>query len=392
MEVATREYLKRRFEDYYRSERIPEPSHVTEREFGYIPWDDDTRMIRHRSVIQMDGFQDYFATKRPRHVYMSAARFDNPSASTMEEKGRNATTLVFDIDGDHLPGVDPDTIAYPDMLERGREEVLKLIELLESDFGFSDFDVFFSGGRGYHVHVYDDGVEALSKDARQDMIEYLSTETVVLDDLLTDDAIGDLHWTSRASSSKSKQLIKDGWGDRIRDAVLEDLERIESLNQSDAVAEFRDIDGIGEKTAKGLVDFIDTDNPKIQSGVIDAHDGFSNYVELVAHRVFLEQAAHVDEPVTTDLNRLMRLPGSLHGGTSLKVTEIPRGNLTEFNPLTDAIPDFFTGESVDVSMNSAVEIDVGGVSVDADAGDEYEFTEPVAMFLMSRGDAEYVAD
>jgi len=55
----------------------------------------------------------------------------------------------------------------------------------------------------------------------------------------------------------------------------------------------------------------------------------------------------------------MRLPGSLHGGTSLKVTEIPRGNLTEFNPLTDAIPDFFTGESVDVSMNSAVEIDVG---------------------------------
>jgi len=113
------------------------------------------------------------------------------------------------------------------------------------------------------------------------------------------------------------------------------------------------------KTAKGLVDFIDTDNPKIQSGVIDAHDGFSNYVELVAHRVFLEQAAHVDEPVTTDLNRLMRLPGSLHGGTSLKVTEIPRGNLTEFNPLTDAIPDFFTGESVDVSMNSAVEIDVG---------------------------------
>jgi len=126
------------------------------------------------------------------------------------------------------------------------EEVLKLIELLESDFGFSDFDVFFSGGRGYHVHVYDDGVEALSKDARQDMIEYLSTETVVLDDLLTDDAIGDLHWTSRASSSKSKQLIKDGWGDRIRDAVLEDLERIESLNQSDAVAEFRDIDGIGE--------------------------------------------------------------------------------------------------------------------------------------------------
>jgi len=81
-------------------------------------------------------------------------------------KGRNATTLVFDIDGDHLPGVDPDTIAYPDMLERGREEVLKLIELLESDFGFSDFDVFFSGGRGYHVHVYDDGVEALSKKTR----------------------------------------------------------------------------------------------------------------------------------------------------------------------------------------------------------------------------------
>ena len=48
-------------------------------------------------------------------------------------------------------------------------------------------------------------------------------------------------------------------------------------------------------------------------------------------------AGETDEPVTCDIKRLIRLPGSLHGKTGFKVEKISFKNLESFNPLNHAV-------------------------------------------------------
>ena len=48
----------------------------------------------------------------------------------------------------------------------------------------------------------------------------------------------------------------------------------------------------------------------------------------------LSRAAQADEPVTTDVKRLIRHPGSLHGGSGMRVVPIPHrsaGRVRSFN-------------------------------------------------------------
>ena len=45
-----------------------------------------------------------------------------------------------------------------------------------------------------------------------------------------------------------------------------------------------------------------------------------------------ETAIHPDEPVTGDIHRLIRLPGSLHGKTGLMVKTLSKAELNDFDP------------------------------------------------------------
>jgi len=44
----------------------------------------------------------------------------------------------------------------------------------------------------------------------------------------------------------------------------------------------------------------------------------------------------IDEPVSIDIHRLIRYPGSLHGKTGFKVQEIELNELDDFNPLDES--------------------------------------------------------
>ena len=48
-----------------------------------------------------------------------------------------------------------------------------------------------------------------------------------------------------------------------------------------------------------------------------------------------EIGAEIDEPVTIDIHRLIRYPGSLHGATGFKVQELGINELNFFNPLNE---------------------------------------------------------
>src|SRR2546429_8747713 len=49
------------------------------------------------------------------------------------------------------------------------------------------------------------------------------------------------------------------------------------------------------------------------------------------------RSAKIDTVVTTDVHRLIRLPGTLNGHTGLLTMQVPRERLDEFDPFRDSL-------------------------------------------------------
>ncbi len=94
-----------------------------------------------------------------------------------------------------------------------------------------------------------------------------------------------------------------------------------------------------------------------------------------------------DEPVTSDIKRLIRLPSSLHGKTSFVVTPLKRGDLEEFEPLRDAISPAFSEEPLKVKVKKSVNIKLKEQDFNLKKG-IFKVPEFAGIFLMCRGFAE----
>src|SRR5690606_15573295 len=73
-----------------------------------------------------------------------------------------------------------------------------------------------------------------------------------------------------------------------------------------------------------------------------------------------------DEPVTTDVKRLIRFPLSLHGGTGFRVTPLTISGLAAFDPLRDAV--VFGDRPVEVCLRGPYAIEMKGESFDLEEG------------------------
>ena len=93
-------------------------------------------------------------------------------------------------------------------------------------------------------------------------------------------------------------------------------------------------------------------------------------------------SGEVDEPVTADIKRLIRLPGSVHGKSGLRVTPITRDELTDFDPLQMAVPKEYSDESVKITMRRDSQLDMLGQHFSLKG--ETEVPEYAAVFLVGR--------
>jgi len=65
-------------------------------------------------------------------------------------------------------------------------------------------------------------------------------------------------------------------------------------------------------------------------------DGFGLKTwEKFLNGIVKEVGVEIDEPVSIDIHRLIRYPGSLHGKTGFKVQELTLRDLDTFNPLNE---------------------------------------------------------
>ena len=198
--------VKRLFTSHYSRNNIDPPSSLPQREFAFSKFE-STTMIRHMSFSNKEELNEYIKANVPQHVYYSSAYYRTPSAQSMDEKGWLGADLIFDIDVDHIPTKCKElhdhwkclscgasgwgyTLKCPSCgseklewnkwvcdicINYAREEIIKLIDILENDLGYSRAEMFvtFSGHRGFHLHVEDESVRDLDQDARREISDYI---------------------------------------------------------------------------------------------------------------------------------------------------------------------------------------------------------------------------
>jgi DNA primase small subunit len=343
-------------------------------------------MIRHKSLLDLGSLETWLADTKPQHVYYSSARYERPEASAMSDKGWKSADLIFDLDADHLRDAEPDD-TYAEMLAKCKDALLNLLTFIDDDLGFEDTLVVFSGGRGYHIHVYDERVRGLDSDARREIVDYVKGTGFRADLAFSNETVagsrGDAWSHGRKSPAELRRLKGGAWSDRIREYVLEYADETAELEDDEALERLQGFENVGEKKARTLLDVFRDRRDELASGNLDVARGTRGFWETLLERAVEETSAETDEPVTTDTRRLIRLPGSLHGGTGLRVAPLERDELEEFEPLCDAV--VFSEREQTVAADEPVEFEVGGRRFNIEAG-EVTVPEYAAVFGMLRGD------
>ena len=311
----------------------------------------------------------------------------------MANKDWLGADLIFDLDGDHLPGVtDKD---FPAMIDVIQEQAWSLWnDFLEPDFGFKQeyLQVTFSGHRGFHLHYRDPKYFHLDSESRRELVSHIRGEGVEVSDLL----------------NRSAMPNASGWAKRVAKgvtSVLDDLDRIYNgdnklLNTITAgLQEMMDREGVkglrGKSSIEKLSELMQSDNRRnrVLSGRLAV---LNNYAVLFQNlikadsSVVLGNAGETDEVVTIDTRRQIRWPGSLHGKSGLRVTEFP---LSRLDP-EGTNPFDCLSEGIALSRQNKVTVEVivedsivrfDDKLYEPSLGDVIELHEAGATFLVLKG-------
>jgi DNA primase small subunit len=403
---ASRDFVYQKFCEYYRdpSTVIPAPVLLGQREFAYLLFK-ERFMVRHKRVEGISNLKSVLSETVPSDVYHSCAYYENPDFD-MDKKGWLGADLVFDIDADHIPtscnkihdeftcakcgfsgrGITPETCPACEgtkfetkiwpcelCIDSARAEAAKLIDMLDNDFGFSldELHVFFSGHRGYHVHVEDKAVRSLDAMARKEIVDYVT-------------GLGLRLFEKERVNAKTKKanekfrLHNFGWYRRLKlgmkniiaNGTEEDFKRI-GVKDTGLLLEKR----------QAIIDRCIDDG--LWGGVFGIGDG--TWMKLALYVKNL-QAAKIDTVVTTDVHRLIRMNGTLHGKTGLKKIEFPARNLQDFDPFTEAVA-FKKGE-VKVLVSNVPEFRLGGETLGPYKNETKELPVAAAVMLICKGRAK----
>jgi DNA primase small subunit len=402
MKKIFREYYNR---DFSLSEAFPM---IERREFGFLTFDGKT-MLRHIGFQTRDNLESFLKKETYSDAFYSCAYYENPEAE-MDKKGWLGADLVFDIDADHIPtscnkihdewgcsncgltgkGILPErcpicgsqkinanTWPCEVCLESAKLETIKLLDMLIRDFGFSERDVhvFFSGHRGYHIHVENEVVKTLDAVARKEIVDYVSGlgfdvifhgfngKNWKMAHALQIPKINDFSWRGR---------IAKGVYDFISNAKEEDFKSVGlKKNVAETLSRNRDM----------ILKSLEGAGP---SGTVKEVD-FENWRKIVEFCV-KSQSAKIDTVVTTDIHRLIRLADTLHGKTGLKKVEFSMSAIDVFDPFMSAVA--FKIGTVSVFVSDAPEFRLGDKTFGPYKNQKAELPTAAAVLLICKGRAE----
>ena len=397
-------FITRMFSKHYRETNLAMPDRFSKREFGFMFYDRQG-MFRHTAFPTRASLKKYLIEHTPAHAYYSCAYYEKPDAPTMPEKKWLGADLIFDLDADHVEGTQD--LPYERMLERVKQEVVRLIdEFLLGDLGVpeNELRIAFSGGRGYHVHISSPKVLRLSSHERREIVDYVTGTDLDIDWVFPPKPFEIGRFKDRVDSDKKRTMpsIQDGgWRRRIRKGINSLLEEMESMEPADGQQRLAELfkeskRDIGKKTVAGLYEDLFAGKPG-KRGVDrmradDTFEVFSEkrhadaFLDLVDMRIRGRMKGETDEPVTSDIKRLIRLPTSLHGKTGFEVVPLTREALTDFDPFKDAVSSAFGDDEVTIMCDKPCTVTLKGQEYALSAG-KNNVPEFVAVHLVCRRQA-----
>jgi DNA primase small subunit len=301
----TKVWLRNIYREYYfrGADQVEFPEQVESREFGYIPFGGG--MVRHLSFRSKGEALAEILKQSPSSVYCSNARYESPTRP-IEEKGWLGAELIFDIDATDIPtackrnhdlwyceechasGKLPRPPKCPKCggpsvefhgtceicLEAAKDHAIRVVGFLVDDFGVDNkaIRVYFSGNRGYHLHVFDERFYQLDQQARGEIAEYMRGSSLPPNQTIAS--------TLRRSPPTGPQGV--GWTRRITGYV-------------------------GERRPT-----------------------YSGTLQKLVSEAVSSQRAMVDASVTTDIHRVFRLAGTLHGNTGM--SKMRAESMPKFDP------------------------------------------------------------
>lgn len=320
---------------YYESATLEVPEDLPQREVAIQTL--DGKMVRHKAVKDVRELNVLASKLRAAHLYVSTASYMIPDAPKMEEKGWLRADLLFDIDVDHFEGCESEEVLCGDKivskdecekgkgvsmvpqgcLERGLDHVRRLIEVMDRYFGVP---------REYaEVHFSGNrGFHVVYRNTNYDNVD----------------------------SDVRREIVDFIVGNQLN------LEAIMCFE-------------------KGCV----PPSPKDPGwrGRIGKHLERLSYEE--AERAVEMEKVLVDEQVTVDTSRLLRVPGSLHGKTGLMVIKI--NPFREFS-ITEELSPFHGYEFMFISKVEGC-LRVFGRRICLRKGERSVFDGAVAVYLALKG-------
>jgi DNA primase small subunit len=349
---------------------------IPQREFGYTSFDHDS-LVRHKTFGDLQQLEEFLVKKMPSNFFHSSAFYLFPEKE-MHQKEWLGATLVFDLDADHLihRGVSPlvlnlcqscdeifenedpcpncgssttqlDWIREDD-LETVKRETGRLLDALTDRFGFDDSSLctYFSGSRGYHVHVSDESLKELSSEERNEIVDYLMM-------------VGySLRYEDDPNRRTYERLLRIALAEEVPDA----LEDGEKATLSRVTERFRYM------SPADPVSSLLSELPKELIGKIEDH-------------IREKEMVGVDPVVTTDTHRLIRVPESLHSKTAMTKRKVD--SLDRFDPFRDAIA--VSEQPIEIFVRHAPEIFFDGEEYGPYHSERVRVPGYVAAYLLGRG-------
>ena len=399
-------FIKRAFLQYYsnQGDRIALPPDFRSREFGFLAFGEKF-MTRHKAMGSHEELIRSIRMLVPSDVYYSTAYYVRPS-DEMERKGWLGSDLVFDVDADHIetpckanhdmwrcsgcgltkqgkpPAQCPScgkakfeerAWLCDECLNAAKNEVIKLIDFLAKDFGVpeQDMHVFFSGHRGYHLHVRTEQVRKLDESQRKEIVDYVLG--LGLDvffqglykkpkDIIVGPQLSDPGWRGRFAR-ETYRLIMQGTEEELVDL------------------------GFSPRRARLIIQERPEREERWQKEILWSEFEDRFHVKDMTWRTIFERAiskgalpAEIDTVVTTDIHRLIRLPETLNGKTGLRAMAV--SNLDDFDPFIDPIA--FEGEQA-VRVMAAPEFRMGDANYGPYVRQDVTLPSAAAMLLLCKG-------
>ncbi len=364
--------LEKSFKRYYLSHmsEIPIPTEIMKREFGYKKF--TSGMIRHIAIRDKNALRLLLVENSPSDVYCSNSYYLFPNME-MRKKDWQGSDLIFDIDAKDLHlecrpshtcvicgecgNVSNNTSECPQCgstkhttssltckkcINAAKKEVLKLIDILQEDFGIDSnlIETYFSGNEGFHVHTAKTAYNVLESRSRTALGDYVRFYN----------AMPETYGIRRHTMDRKKFPANNdpGWHGRIAKKFF------------------------GKNAPKRSSD--------MESEYTKFADNLKNAQSILG--------ACIDTQVTGDIHRIFRMPGSINGKSGM--AKILCKDLIKFDPYRDAC--IIDSDPVKIRVKCPIQFSLCGKKYGPWPKEtELEIERFAAVYMICKGTAHTLA-